>query len=91
MPRSCSFFTVNLISKLNILGHLSLDSPIYTIEVLIQFVISIFAQKHPYFELLENEAIRHTQTAIRHMWRVANGLDNAGLYAYILTFIHLPE
>jgi hypothetical protein len=26
-----------------------------------------------------NKAIRHISMAIRHMWRVANGFDNAGL------------
>ena len=40
---------------------------------------SNFAQKHPNFEIFKNKAIRHILTAIRHMWRVANGLDNAVL------------
>ena len=47
-----------------------------------EFCNFYFWQKHPYFELFENEAIRHIQTAIRHMWQVANGLDNAGLKTY---------
>jgi len=34
--------------------------------------ISNFVQKHPIFKVLRNKVIRH-------MWRVANGLDNAGL------------
>ena len=34
------------------------------------------SSKHPNFEIFRNRAIRHIQTAIRHMWRVANGLDN---------------
>ena len=36
-------------------------------------------QKHCIFKVFGNKAIRHISTAIRHMWRVANGLDNAVL------------
>ncbi len=32
-----------------------------------------------FFKILQNNTIRHIKMAIRHMWRVANGLDNAGL------------
>ena len=31
------------------------------------------------FHFFGKSTIRHIQTVIRHMWRVANGLDNAGL------------
>jgi hypothetical protein len=31
------------------------------------------------FLILQNDAIYHIKMAIRHMWRVANGLDNAAL------------
>jgi len=36
-------------------------------------------QKYSVFEVLGNKVIRHIKTAIRHMWRVANGLDNAAI------------
>jgi len=35
--------------------------------------------KNSNFDKFGNGAIRHIQMAIRHMWRVANGLDNSGL------------
>jgi len=33
--------------------------------------------------MFQNRSIRHIQMGIRHMWRVANGLDNAAL-EYVL-------
>jgi hypothetical protein len=36
-----------------------------------------FYQKLTYLDVFRNKAIHHNKMAIRHMWRVANGLDNA--------------
>ncbi len=38
-----------------------------------------------FFEVFRNKVIRHIKMAIRHMWRVANGLDNADLSHRFLT------
>jgi hypothetical protein len=38
-----------------------------------------FVRKFVFFEILQNNVISHIYTAIRHILRVANGLDNAGL------------
>jgi len=38
--------------------------------------------------MFENKSIRHIQMVICHMWRVANGLDNAVLDD---SFCHKPE
>jgi hypothetical protein len=38
-----------------------------------------FAPKHPSFAMFGSKVIRHIKMAIRHMWRVANGLGNADL------------
>jgi hypothetical protein len=47
----------------------------------LNFVLSscTFYSQHSIFEILGNTTIRHNKTAIRHMWRVANGLDNAAI------------
>jgi len=39
--------------------------------------------------LFQNRSIRHIQMGIRHMWRVANGLDNAALESLYNTVITL--
>jgi hypothetical protein len=38
-----------------------------------------FFSKLNNFDSFRNKAIRHIKMAIRHMWRVANGLDIADL------------
>ncbi len=40
-----------------------------------------FSQKLTNLNVFRKKSIRHINMAIRHMWRVANGLDNAGLNA----------
>ncbi len=42
------------------------------------------------FEIFGNTAIHRTKRAIRHMWRVANGLDNADLNLFLNYNILLP-
>ncbi len=46
------------------------------------FASCTFCSKHSIFRILENKTIRHIETAIRHTWRVANGLDNAAVENY---------
>ncbi len=38
-----------------------------------------FFQKLTNLDVFRNKAIRHNKMAIRHMWQVVNGLDNAVL------------
>ncbi len=64
------------IHKIYILGRLTLKFT--TWKQKLSFVNSIFVHKYTYFEFFK-EAIRHISMAIRHMWWVTNGLDNAGL------------
>ncbi len=40
-------------------------------------IMSPFFQKLANLDVFRNKAIRHNKMAIRHMWQVANGLDNA--------------
>jgi hypothetical protein len=42
-------------------------------------IIRVFFSKLTNFDAFRHKAIRYIKIAIRHMWRVANGLDNAGL------------
>ncbi len=37
------------------------------------------SQEFTNLDAFRNKAIRHNKMVIRHMWRVANGLDNAEL------------
>ncbi len=37
---------------------------------------TISFQEHTNLDVFRNKVIRHNKMAIRHMWRVANGLDN---------------
>ncbi len=54
-----------------------------------------FCSKQSIFEILENKTIRHIKTAIPHLWRVANGLDNAVLgptnLILVYDFLKFPE
>jgi hypothetical protein len=38
-----------------------------------------FFQKLTNLDVFRKKVIRHIKMAIRHMWRVANGLENAAL------------
>jgi len=49
----------------------------------IKLDIPNFLQKYTIFEVFGNKVIRHIKTVIRHMWRVANGLDNAEIYYFL--------
>jgi len=47
-----------------------------------------YLKVHNYFwkyKYSESNPIRHIQTLIRYMWRVANGLDNAALGLFLGT------
>jgi len=42
-------------------------------------------------QVLRNKVIRHIENAICHMWRVANGLENAALECHILLLEWSPK
>jgi len=70
----------NETSKWYILGSfLLVSSKFLTEKCEIRFKTSWFCSKHSFYEMFQNRSIRHIQMGIRHMWWVANGLDNAGL------------
>jgi len=67
--------------KFYILGHLfSQYYVVFKCELNEKIVIFILLwTKWPKFNEFGNKVIRHIKMAIRHMWRVANGLDNAAI------------
>ncbi len=47
----------------------------------------LFFSKLTNFDVFRHKAIFHIKIAIRHMWRVANGLDNADLKQFLFKIL----